>query len=188
MKPNALAHSPIAHRLDPQVRQAMSRLPVEVVSKLSEAELMALYQSISRPQEHGLDVRLSLPVPSGRMYFVTLAGVERRLRVPQAKSRSPWEAGRFCLAMALTLLAGFTIGGVGYRMINQHAQLVNASDEALLPMEWPGESDATETVNTLTAELHPTVLPWVSDAADCGGFSREWRDGLCYDQAHHPDF
>ncbi len=188
MKSNALAHSPIAHRLDPQVRQVMGRLPVEVVSKLSEAELMALYQSISRPQEYGLDVRLSLPVPSGRMYFATVAGLERRRKAPRIEHQSPWNVGSFCLAMAMTLLAGFTIGGVGYRMINQHAQLVNASDEALHPAELPEQSDAMETVTAINAELHPTVLPWVNDSLDCGGFSRQWRDGLCYEKAHHPDF
>jgi len=186
MKPNALEHSAIAHRLDPQVRQVISRLPAAVVNKLSEAEMLALYQSMNRPRNHGLDLRLSLPLASSRLYFVTLVGLERRQRAPQVQApSSPWSAGSFGLAMALSLIAGFTIGGVGYRMINQQASVMHQQPEVV---DAPEIVDTPEVVDANEEMLHPAVLPWVNSATDCGGPSQQWEGGFCYEQAHHPDF
>lgn len=169
MSPNALQHSPIAHRLEPQVRQAMSRLPVEVVGKLSETEMLALYHSISRPRNHSLDLRLSLPLFSNRLYLVTLVGVERRNRIQQNQPSGPWSAGHFCFALMMSLLAGFMVGGFGYRLINQQAQVA-------------AQFAASEVVETVEPEIYPALLPEISNATRCEGPSRQWENGMCYEQ------
>lgn len=174
MNPNALQHSPIAHRLDPQVRQAMGRLPVEVVGKLSETEMLALYHSISRPRDHSLDLRLSLPLLSNRLYFVTLVGVERRSRIQQNPEPSgPGSAGHFCFALMMTLLAGFMVGGFGYRLMNQQAQVA---------AQLAASEVVEEVVETVEPEIYPAVLPEISNATRCEGPSRQWENGLCYEQ------
>ena len=204
MQLNAPGQLAIAHRLDPQVRQMANRLPGAVVNKLSESELTALYQSISRPRRPEIDVRLSLPLLSNRLYFVTLVGLERRQKAAPVQHRNPWSLRGFGLAMALSLLSGFTIGGVGYRMLNQQAQLANANataeqasgleKNAADPIATPRFAQASRSAQaSIPAEInglavHPTALPWVRNAKDCDGLSRDWINGFCYEQAHNPSF
>lgn len=166
MRPNALQHSRLAHRLDPQVRQILSRLPEEVINKLSEEELLALYRSITTPRNHSIDLRLSLPLVPKRLYFVTLVGLERRDASTRTQAKSQWNAASVRLAMGISLLAGLAISGMSYQVLHKGPKVAVASETT----------------------VHPTALPWIGTAANCKGKSRQWKEGLCYEQAHSPDF
>lgn len=167
MRPNALKHSSIAYRLDPHVRQVLSRLPEEVIAKLSEEELLALYNSITgSPRSNSIDLRLSLPLVPKRLYFVTLLGLERRDIATRTPAKSPRNVVSVCLAMGISLIAGLAIGGVGLHVMSKGPKVAEAGE----------------------AKIYPVALPWIGDATYCEGKSRQWKDGLCYEQAHSPEF
>lgn len=181
-RPNALQNSAIAYRLDPHVRQVLSRLPGEVVEKLSEEELLALYNSIAGgPRSHSVDLRLSLPLVPKRLYFVTLVGFERRAIATRDSEKSPWNAASVCLAMGMSLIAGLAIGGAGFYVMNKGAKAATASETVPLVRE--------EIAIANEAKLHPIALPWIGDASSCTGTTRQWKEGFCYElKMEEPQF
>lgn len=41
---------------------------------------------------------------------------------------------------------------------------------------------------SLSAEFHPTGIPWISDRAECERSGRQWQDEVCWDAEHDPNF
>jgi hypothetical protein len=164
-KPNPLADSAIAYRLDIQVRQVLSRLPQSVIEKLSEEELLALYQAMVGPRHHSVDLRLAFPLVPKQLYFVTLVGLERRSNPARPEKKKHWNGATLRLATLISLLIGITASGVGYRVIK-------------------GQKIAVAGNYT----VHPTALPWIESETDCDRKSQHWKDSLCYDQEYDPNF
>jgi len=171
MRHNTTQTSAIAYRLDPQVRQMLGRLPEEVTTKLSEQELVALYQALTNSRHRSVGLRLSLPLVPKRLYCFTSVGLERRdalakRTMQKPASQKPSSMASLCLAMSMSLFAGLVLGGGGYHILSAGGRWVSAQETT----------------------VYPTALPWIEEEAGCDGKSRQWKDGFCYEQAHNPDF
>ena len=57
--------------------ELIKRMPRDVAASFTDEQLAALDRAAA-PSRHSVDIRLSLPFPSGRRYVVLLAGRERR--------------------------------------------------------------------------------------------------------------
>jgi len=79
------------------------------------------------------------------------------------------------MAMMIGMITSFSLGGVGYR-ISQNNQGAIARDVYALKFE------------PATLSNPPTALPWIGQEAACKGKSRHWKEGLCYEQDHDPQF
>jgi len=165
MDPNANPNP--AYRLDPSMLRMLNRLPKEMVEKFSEAELAALYRAMPRSGHHAIDIRFSLPCLPKRLYFVFLIGQDRRAGKSRPEQQKPWTPATTAFAMLLGMATLITAYGVTYRMLNQRTAAGSA-----VP----------------AAGAHPTALPWIETASECTGNTREWRDNLCFEEAHDPAF
>jgi hypothetical protein len=165
IKPPPLADSAIAYRFDLHVRQVLSRLPKSVIEKLSEEELLALYQAMVGPRHHSVDLRLSVPLVPKQLYFITLVGLERRGNPARPEPKHHWTGATIRWATLISLLIGLTASGVGYRVMTGQ-KITVAGDYA----------------------IHPTALPWIESETDCDRSSQQWKDSLCYDRDYDPNF
>lgn len=155
-------------RLDPSLLRILHRLPSDVAGSLTERQIQALHQAIAQPARHSIDLRKTLSIFCWRYYFVFLAGPERRAPTRLQKSRRPWSAASTAIATLLLLGAGLAIYQITYRRL----------------LEVPAPKTSVKS----TAEVHPTALPWIERPADCRGAKRQWKDGMCYDSEHSPEF
>ena len=55
----------------------LKRIPEEIRSTFTDQQIAAINQ-VFRPAKHSVDIRVSVPLPWGRRYFVLLSGNERR--------------------------------------------------------------------------------------------------------------
>ncbi len=156
-------------KLDPLLRRVLRRLPADVVQSFDDRQIKALNKAIGNPSKHSVDIRKTVPFFTKRFYFVFLAGPERRAPERLKRKERPWSAASTAVFTILALALGLTVNQVVYRrMINPPAPKVEQS----LP----------------ETGFHPTALPWVETEAACQGGTRQWKEGLCYDFSHQPEF
>lgn len=168
MDPNANPNpnSGPAYRLDPSMLRMLNRLPKEMVENFSEQELLALYRAMPRTGKHAVDLRFSFPFLPKRLYFVFLFGQDKRSSKARPEQHKPWTPATTAFAMVLSMATLITVYSVTYRFMQAQSQ-VNRSAEAA---------------------SHPTALPWIEKEADCTGTTRQWKDGLCFEDDHDPKF
>lgn len=153
-----------AIRFDPFLSRLLNRMPETMVESFSDAQLEALRSAMVNPDRHKLDIRLSIPTPFKRFYLVFLAGPERRSQARRlGDDFRLWTPAN---AIFLTLLLSSLIVTLynGFYLVNSLTPKVSAE------------------------ESHPTALPWIESEQSCTGGQREWKDGLCFDSEHSPDF
>lgn len=165
MDPNANPNS--SYRLDPSMLRMLNRLPKEMVEGFSEQELLALYRAMPRSGKHAIDLRLTLPFLPKRLYFVFLMGQDKRSGKARPERQKPWTPATTAFAMVLSMATLITVYSVTYRFMQAQSRDVT-----------PAEA----------ATSHPTALPWIESEADCKGTTRQWKDGLCFEDDHDPTF
>jgi hypothetical protein len=95
--------------LDPFVARFLARVPAEVAETFTEAQLKAVKSAFDRggAPAHLSDIRISIPLITRRLYFVLLAGRERRSteRLTLERGlRSLWLVGNTVVVAALALM------------------------------------------------------------------------------------
>lgn len=155
-----------SYRLDPSMLRMLNRLPKEMVARFSEQELLALYRAMPRSGKHAVDLRFSLPCLPKRLYFVFLVGQDKRSGQARPEQQKPWTPATTAFSMILTMATLITVYSVTYRFMQ-------AESRTNTPAE---------------AASHPTALPWIKHQDDCTGQSRQWKDGLCFEDDHDPTF
>lgn len=148
--------------------QFYQRISPTVKETLTHEQLQAIkiaYESTKHRKPHGLQMKLSLPIPGLRFYIVLLAGKESRTkqRLQYDKSVYPWRNPINILFLLLLviifLISTFTI-----------LNLVLSS------------------IYFIPTSPHPTSIPWINNQSDCERTNRNWYDGKCWDAEHSPTF
>jgi hypothetical protein len=95
----------------------LQRIPPELRGTFTDRQIAAVDEAFPRTR-HGVDIRLSVPLPWGRRYVVLLAGKERRSaeRRRLERLRNPLFTVMNVLAMAIIafLVVFFAISQAGY--------------------------------------------------------------------------
>ncbi len=153
-----------AIRFDPFLSRLLNRMPGSVVESFTDAQLEALRSAMVNPERHKLDIRLSIPIPFKRFYLVFLAGPERRSKARRLNDgfRLWTPANTMFLLLLLSSLAVTLYNG--FYLASSLTPSVSAE------------------------QSHPTALPWIEAEKDCTGKYRDWKNGLCFDSDHSPDF
>jgi hypothetical protein len=154
--------------LDPMLRRVLGRMPADVAQSLSDRQLNALNKAIATPSQHSLDIRKTVPFFFQRFYIILLAGPEQRSPERLQQSQRPWSSTSTAIFTLLALGLGLMLYQVGCRSF-------------LAP-------PTPKPIAGQTEKPHPTALPWIESKAACKGANRSWRDGLCYDSSHQPEF
>ena len=89
---------------DDSAADLLKRLPRDIAETFSNEQLDALGRAAA-PSRHPIDIRLSLPFPSGRRYVVLLAGREKR---PRARLRAYRHAHALWTLSNIALFAGLS--------------------------------------------------------------------------------
>jgi len=103
--------------LDPFIAGFLARVPAAVADSFTEAQLKAVKSAFARGAvpAHFSDIRISIPLITRRLYFVLLAGRERRSKERLSLERglrSLWLVGNTVVvaALALALLVSAATG------------------------------------------------------------------------------
>ena len=149
-----------------------ARIPPETAATFTDAQLNAIKRVLSSTTicgGHAVNIRLSLPVPGRRFYFVLLAGWERhsykRICAEKLKHLVWMPANIIVLTVFLILLLA-SLFSVLYGLQNMSPR----------PL---GDGTSTK---------YPASIPWISNQNQCENSGRTWRDGECLDFEHNPDF
>ncbi len=89
----------------------IKHMPRDVAATFTDEQLDALDGALT-PSRHPVDIRLSLPFPSGRRYVVLLAGRERRPRARLAayrRSHALWTLSNIALFAVLSSLLALAL-------------------------------------------------------------------------------
>lgn len=140
-------------------------MPAAVSDTFSPAQIQAIENAIA-PRQHTVDVRLLLPFPGRSIYFVLLAGRNRRGYYRDLQNRHS-------LIMPI-VMAGIIAGAAAV------FALVHFKDS-----QAPTESNP---VFEESQEFYPAVIPFKKDRKSCEESDRQWVDGQCIDAVHDPDF
>ena len=165
---SAPAPNTAPQRLDLQMQRILSRLPADVAASFTERQLQALHQAMAQPSSHAVEWRKSLPIFRGRYYLIFLAGPECRSPDRLKPPRQSWSSA----STALTTLLLLMLGLAAYQLLYRRT------------LEVPAPRAVVESVR----EAYPAALPWIKRAVDCKGEQREWKNGMCYDSEHSPNF
>ncbi len=82
----------------------LDRIPQDIRETFTDRQIAAVNQAFQRAR-HGIDIRVSLPLPGGRRYFVLLMGKEQRSR-----ERRRYERLRQPLLTAMNVVTMATFG------------------------------------------------------------------------------
>ncbi|MCZ6494633.1 MAG: hypothetical protein O6924_00470 [Alphaproteobacteria bacterium] len=82
----------------------LDRIPQDIRETFTDRQIAAVNQAFKRTR-HGIDIRVSLPLPGGRRYLVLLMGKERRSR-----ERRRFERLRQPLLTAMNVVTMATFG------------------------------------------------------------------------------
>ena len=145
----------------------MNRLSPEIITSFSDAQLSAIRDGLASRswRRHPVDIRFTIPFPI-RLYFVLLMGVERRSSERLAQERQLnliWTPANLAVILTVVLMSVSGIFGAF------HLRSVDFSP-------------------FLKEDVHPVVVPFKQDKAECEKSSRDWRDGQCIDYEHNPRF
>lgn len=165
-------------KADPAFDQFVARIPPEIATTFTDAQINSIKRVLSSTSigdGHPVNIRLSLPVPGRRFYFVILAGLERRsykrIRAERLKHRVWMPANMIVITVFLILLLTCLFS------VLYGAQ--NMSPLPLIQRTW---------FSPVPSSRHPVSIPWISNQDQCENSGRKWRDGECLDFEHNPDF
>ena len=82
----------------------LDRIPQDIRESFTDRQISAVNQAFKRAR-HGIDIRVSLPLPGGRRYLVLLMGKEQRSR-----ERRRFERLRQPVLTAMNVIAMATMG------------------------------------------------------------------------------
>ncbi|MCH8917232.1 MAG: hypothetical protein E2O90_09880 [Alphaproteobacteria bacterium] len=82
----------------------LERIPQEIRETFTDRQIAAVEQAFGRGR-HGVDIRVSVPLPGGRRYLVLLLGKEQRSR-----ERRRFERLRQPVLTAMNVIAMATMG------------------------------------------------------------------------------
>lgn len=143
----------------------VAQMPADVVASLTATQLAELKSSCYqfKWRKHPVDIRLSIPFPGRGIYFVFLAGPERRSlqRLRTENSKYPYK-----VVVTFSLLAGLAMGGI--------------------VMTW--QSLQPVAMQLQRSFVHPVSIPWLQSKGECEKTGRIWKDDNCWDSDHSPDF
>ena len=112
-----------------------------------------------------LDIKLSPPIPTIRLYLIFLVGrdchSQRRLRYPK---------GGYPLRNPINVL--FFLGIVIIFLISSFAII----------------TFVFSSISSRTGSPYPTSIPWINNQFDCERTQRIWSDDQCWDLEHSPLF
>jgi hypothetical protein len=92
---------------DVHAEQLMRSIEPDIRHSLSPAQEAAIRAAATRNPwvDHPVDLRLSLPLPFGRIYLTLLAGRERRSAARRRSERHPLDSlGNVCFAAGATVM------------------------------------------------------------------------------------
>ena len=120
---------------DPLLQRFLLRVPQNVVSSFTDAQLAALKQALDErgSQDHKVNIRISVPLLFRRYYFVIFTGIEKRSRARRrsdARFHPIARVGNMVFLFLLSVFALFTV--VGFLAV-----LISVPDIDVLP-ETPG--------------------------------------------------
>jgi hypothetical protein len=143
----------------------ISHMPSDVVATLTTSQLAAFRSSCYqfRWRKHPVDLRVSIPFPGKAIYFVFLAGPERRS--PQ-RLRTENPRYLYKAIIAFSLLVGAVAGGS--------------------VVVWQSLQPAI--ISLQRSSVYPVSIPWLHSEGDCEKTGRTWSNGNCWDSEHSPDF
>ncbi len=98
----------------------LERIPQEIRETFTDRQIAAVEQAFERGR-HGVDIRVSLPLPGGRRYLVLLMGKEHRSRERRRfeRLRQPVLTAMNVIAMAaMGMLIFFFAVGLAHTMFN----------------------------------------------------------------------
>ncbi len=84
----------------------LDRIPQDIRETFTDQQIAAVNQAFKRTR-HGIDIRVSLPLPGGRRYLVLLMGKERR-----SQKRRRYERLRQPLLTAMNVVTMATFGAL----------------------------------------------------------------------------
>ena len=84
----------------------LDRIPQDIRETFTDRQIAAVNQAFKR-KRHGIDIRVSLPLPGGRRYLVLLMGRERR-----SPGRRRFERLRQPLLTAMNVVTMATFGAL----------------------------------------------------------------------------
>lgn len=154
-----------ACRQNPHAYQLLSRVPKEVVTTFTPAQIQAMERALV-PRSHIIDIRLSMPLLGKGAYLVFAAGPNKRSHYRNLQNRNPFVIPAIfaCAAVGAAALIG----------------MVYMKSSGLLAEADP-KYVAEET-------FHPTVVPFKKTRSECVESGRQWLDGQCIDHEHNPAF
>lgn len=140
----------------------------KVAATFTPTQMEALNQASQQLswKTHAVDIRLSIPFPARQLYFVVLAGRERRsqqrLKLEHRK-RSIWKPTNAVVIATALMVVMLSVVGI---------------QAILLP-----------SINAISeSQSHPTAIPWLQTKSECQNTGRVWRDGVCWDREHDASF
>lgn len=106
-----------AKRDELRIDDVIARIPTEIRDTLSEEQLQALRDVVgqTRPwRKHPIDIRLTLPVGSHRLFFTLVAGADKRNPDRRAKDREmhPVRTASNMVFIGAAVVALYAIAGV----------------------------------------------------------------------------
>lgn len=153
-------------KVNPQLEQVIARLSPEIVATFTPTQLDALQIAFHQLtwRKHSVDVRFSFPFPGKGIYFVFLAGPERRSLARRRTSRTHISPGAFISIAASTILGGAIIALTLFQLIQ------------------------TSKTTSKTTQFYPTGIPWLNSKTACQHTGRVWQGETCWDEQHDPNF
>jgi hypothetical protein len=163
-----------SYKFDPEVVRVLSCLPINILEELPEDQLLDLEQAIVSSDGYDVDFRQVIPALPERFDAMLQASLDRRIEtivapVPKRK-QFHWTAQNRSIATTL----GFTVLLLGYA--------------AIYPFIQRPATASSEVASGENVGAHPTALPWIQREADCNGAKQTWKNGLCFDSEHSPNF
>ncbi len=106
-----------AERDELRIDDIVSRIPAEIRETMSEEQLQSLRDAVgqARPwRKHPIDIRLTAPLGSRRLFFTLVAGADKRNPNRRAKDREihPIRTASNMLFIGAAVVALYAIAGV----------------------------------------------------------------------------
>ncbi len=120
---------------DPLLERFLLRIPQNVVSSFTDAQLAALKQALDErgSQNHKVNIRISVPLLFRHYYFVFFTGIEKRSRARRRRDARFHPIARVGNMVFLFLLSVFAL----FAVVGFLAILISVLDIDVLP-ETPG--------------------------------------------------
>ena len=152
---------------DPFFQRFFEQVPPEIAHTFTPEQLHAIKHIYGDRTlaKHAVNLRLSVPIPGSRFYFILLSGKEQRSRariLKQSKLYPIWTRLNAIAITVIIVLLLFIVFACAYFFLNVFGYKVHAP--------------------------YPAVIPWIDKQYDCENSGRIWDEGECLDQQHSPEF